>query len=154
MGVSTDIWRARIGAFLPIARKMSSRERPVGLPSRSRRRACRKPKEKPKTQHSSIMAMFSMLLILLLGASCFDRQLRTRETHVTVLDFMAVTSLLVHIGTSRMNNKIQEKLAMTIQFIIFLLSLLLLCGDIESNPGPKGTVSIVHRKIPPIALYF
>ena len=41
----------------------------------------------------------------------------------------------------------------TISFLTLLLSLLLLCGDIESDPGPEGTpvseniISILHSNI-------
>ena len=137
MGLSTEIWRARIGAFLPIARKMSSCQKPVASLRKRRRRIYRRPEGKPKTNHA-IMATV-ILLLLLLAAYCFNHSPHVQRVGIPLhtVESTALNIVIMYIG---INNKVQGIQTTPLQSIVFLLLLLLLCGDIESNPGPKDQV--------------
>ena len=142
MGVSTEIWRARIGSFLPVVRAFSTRDSRERF-QRLRRRLYKCPPNQPQTNQvtKEILRPF----ILLLGVLTFS--LHTSMLHIQIggnfHTILAVTGVLWYIGMYRGQKEQQPKLSLELGLAICCL--LLICGDIESNPGPKDQVRMIRH---------
>ena len=141
MGVSIEIWRARIGAFAPIMSNISSKPRRI-WPQKRRHRVYKKRKDESPTHHSSI-AIIVCFIFLLIGIAFVKRQLDRFDADIQLsingifaaneTAVMEVMCLGVFFQEQTWKTW-QEK--MTMALCLLLLLVLLLCGDVESNPGP------------------
>ena len=141
MGVSTEIWRARIGGFLPVARRLSASQPRESSTAKRSFRTYKRPSKDSRTHHLSIIFLFCLLI---LSVVCLSRRGDPERilTHVG-FDFAAMNALVLYMDKSHRNKQSsgQERLTICLRFVLF--ALLLLCGDVESNPGPNGKDSPV-----------
>ena len=143
MGVSIEIWRARVGAFAPIMSKISSKPRRF-WPQKKRYRIYKKRKDESPTHNVSIAVLVCFMFILI-GIAFVKRRLDRIDAdnhfqfssngilaaNETVVKAVMFLDVFQHGQTWK---TWQEKLTMAL--CLLLLLVLLLCGDVESNPGP------------------
>ena len=137
MGVSIDAWRARIGAFAPVMSKLSSRPKRV-WPRRKQPRAHKQRPNDPPWCHVSIKILVCFLFLLL---TCLSRRRGpVKDIRDHVFDAFQLTlnsAMKIHLAVCLHGDRqrtLQEKLTMALHLLLFVI--LLLCGDVESNPGP------------------
>ena len=138
MGVTTDIWRARIGAFAPIMSMISSKPRRISS-QKKRYRVYKKPVKEPSTQGVTVEILLFIILLLamhFLSRHCPMTGIREDVFNPHTAKGVIMMYLAVSLHRDRPVTMVtwQEKKIRTIQLVLF--TILLLCGDIESNPGP------------------
>ena len=143
MGVSIDVWRARVGAFAPIMNKLSLNLKTV-WPQRKRHRANKRRMKDPSIRHVSIEVFVCLLFLLITslsrrqGPSLKDIPDHVFDTFQLTLNGAMKVYLAICLHGERQRT-LQGKLTMALRLVLFVI--LLLCGDVESNPGP-GPVDV------------